>query len=94
MSDYIYICPACRTHNDQSANNCIRCGHWMLSTTYPPIIVKKKSSAAKIIGIVAICFGGIVIFGTLLVVVFLSTFDGSSSTNGDTRAAVSQSGKK
>lgn len=64
-----YECPTCKTINNAEVTNCVKCGHWMHSTTYPPKIIRKKSVAGRIFRILGIITASIIGLFIILVVV-------------------------
>lgn len=42
-----YICPTCKTKNDEEHKWCSNCGTWLLSETFPAIKHKTKQSSGK-----------------------------------------------
>lgn len=67
-----YECPTCKTINNAEVTNCIKCGHWMHSTAYPPKIIRKKSVIGRIFRILGVITSSIIgLFILLFVVVSL-----------------------
>lgn len=90
--DY-YICPSCKTENEEYIKYCKKCGTWLLSDTFPAKKVrrKKKSIVWKVIGFV---IGIPVTLFIILIVVALIFGDKVETVNNkpeDTKASVSQS---
>jgi len=55
--------------NDTKENNCTKCGHWLLSTNYPPEVVTVQTSSNRTLKRLLFSFLGLVIFFVLLAVV-------------------------
>jgi hypothetical protein len=45
----LYICPTCKTKNDESQKYCVSCGTWLLSTSFPAQKISGKTKPGKVI---------------------------------------------
>jgi hypothetical protein len=72
----LYECPTCKTRNGSGESNCVKCGHWMHSTAFPPKTIKRKSVIAIIFKIIGISFASIVGLFIVLVIIVVATDKG------------------
>jgi hypothetical protein len=65
--DY-FECPVCKTENEDYVKYCKRCGHWLLSDSFPAKKVRRRSGGAKAIRVLRNLLVGIAGAAILLVV--------------------------
>jgi hypothetical protein len=84
-----YQCPTCKTLNNSEVSNCIKCGHWLHSTSFPPKAVKKKSVIRRIFKIFGISIASIIgLFIVLMVIVAITNSDKTNHSKSAQSAAI------
>lgn len=79
--DY-YVCPVCKTENEDYVKYCKRCGHWLLSDSFPAKKVRRGGGGTKALKVIRNVIFGVVGAAVLLVVasmVYTSNADKKSA---------------